>query len=75
MKRIIAILIVLVSAAGSLFAAGEHVLKIWRVDPGFVLEKIIVDTGDLSGSYLGPPESPCRPAAREASTPKKEWYV
>jgi hypothetical protein len=37
--------------------AGAHVLK-WRpLDPGVVLQKIIVDTGGLQESYLGPPES------------------
>lgn len=37
---------------------GDHVLKLWMVTPGVVFERIVIDTGGLRPSYLGPPESP-----------------
>jgi hypothetical protein len=37
--------------------SGHHVLKVWMVDPGMVLEKIVIDIGGLRPSYLGPPET------------------
>jgi len=40
--------------------AGQHVLRIYAVDPGVVLDKIVLDLGGLKPSYLGPGETRVR---------------
>ena len=45
------------STSHAIASKGYHTLKIWMVDPGVILEKIIVDRGGVRPSYLGPPES------------------
>jgi hypothetical protein len=46
-----------VSTPLSISAPGYHTLKFWMVDPGVVVERIVISHGRIAPSYLGPPES------------------
>lgn len=41
----------------SITSPGYHVVKIWAVDPGVVLERLVLSSKPIKPSYLGPPES------------------
>jgi hypothetical protein len=54
------------STRHSIAAAGRHTLKIWMVDPGVILDKIVVNAGGVKESYLGPPETLMRLSGKPA---------
>ncbi len=41
--------------------SGRHILKIWNVDPGVVLQRLTIHFGAEPTTYLGPMESPRAP--------------
>ena len=38
-------------------SVGKHIIRYWMIDPGVVLQKIVIDCGGLKESYLGPLET------------------
>jgi hypothetical protein len=41
----------------NLVGPGDHALNIWFVDPGVVIERLVLSRDPLPTTYLGPPES------------------
>ncbi|MCW0482033.1 glycosyl hydrolase 115 family protein [Gaoshiqia sediminis] len=45
------------SAKQQISAPGKHHLKVWMVDPGVMIDQILIDLGGWKGSYAFPPET------------------
>jgi hypothetical protein len=45
----------IVATRHSIASPGEHRIRVWRIDPGVVLQKIVVRSKESPASYLGPP--------------------
>lgn len=56
-KKTIADSIVLVKTKHILATPGKHILKYWLIDAGVVLQKIVVNRGELKPSYWTEPET------------------
>lgn len=37
--------------------SGKHTVKYWMIDPGIILQKLVIDFGGLEPGYLGPQET------------------
>jgi hypothetical protein len=49
--------IIIKTTTHSISTPGKHVLKFWMMNPGIVLQKLVIDFGGVKQSYLGPPET------------------
>ncbi|MVM33987.1 glycosyhydrolase [Spirosoma sp. HMF4905] len=49
--------IIIKSTTHKIATAGKHTVKFWMVNPGVVLQKLVLDFGGLEQSYLGPEET------------------
>jgi hypothetical protein len=49
--------IIIKTTTHKIIKSGKHVLKYWTVNPGVVLQKLVLDFGGVKPSYLGSPET------------------
>jgi len=50
--------------------AGQHVVRLWLVDPGVDYQRLVLFRRALPASYLGPPESRRIDLKRNGATPR-----
>ncbi|MEO6733403.1 MAG: glycosyl hydrolase 115 family protein [Ferruginibacter sp.] len=56
-ERWVANNIIIKTTPHTLLKPGKHTVKYWMVNPGVVLQKMVLDFGGVKPSYLGPPET------------------
>jgi len=49
--------IIIKTSQHKILQSGKHTLKYWMVNSGLVLQKVVLDFGNLKPGYLGPPET------------------
>ncbi|HEX2847804.1 MAG TPA: glycosyl hydrolase 115 family protein [Chitinophagaceae bacterium] len=49
--------IIIKSSKHKIVKPGRHTVKYWMIDPGVVLQKLVLDFGDTEKTYLGPAET------------------
>jgi hypothetical protein len=49
--------IIIKTSSHKISRPGKHIVKYWMVNPGVVLQKIVLEFGRIKVSYLGPPET------------------
>lgn len=49
--------IIIKSSKHTIAKPGKHIVKYWMVNPGVVLQKLVIDFGDMPKTYLGPRET------------------
>lgn len=56
-ERWVADNIIIKRSVHTIHTPGRHVLKCRVIDPGVVLQRLVIDAGGLQPAYLGPPET------------------
>jgi hypothetical protein len=49
--------IIIKSTRHQILQPGKHTVKYWMISPAVILQKVVLDFGEVKPSYLGPPET------------------